>query len=152
MTRILRMLDIFLPNRLAPFAFSLGDKNLAKDYETLAKLTDQLKETQEMIESLAGELFLALHGSPILYSSPNLKHVDDRVEFTARHLEEEFLLKSELGRKIVTLREERENLLDAVWLATTNRQIKDLWSQVSNILGEKPTGLQKQAIKQESLE
>lgn len=55
------------------------------------------------------------------------------------------LAASKRGRRIVALREEKENLLDTVWLATSPKQIKELWDHVSDLLDSKTTRLQQDA-------
>ena len=44
------------------------------------------------------------------------------------------------------MREEKENLLDTVWLATCTKQIKELWEQVNVLLEIKPTALEEKAL------
>ena len=45
--------------------------------------------------------------------------------------EEELLAGHELGRQVLRLRAERENLLDVVWLATSPTQVRELWTSGS---------------------
>ncbi len=58
----------------------------------------------------------------------------------------------ELGRQVVALRTERENLLDTVWLAISPSQIKELWGQVNALLELKPTALEERALQTAPLE
>ena len=44
------------------------------------------------------------------------------------------------------LRQERDNLLDTIWLATSSQQIKDLWKKVVVLLGDEQTHLEKEAL------
>ena len=67
-------------------------------------------------------------------------------------LEEELLAEHEIGRRILALRQEREGLLDSVWLATSSRCIKDLWSKVIELLGDEQTRLQREALAIEPIE
>jgi len=60
--------------------------------------------------------------------------------------EQELLNESPLGKKVLTLRREQEELLDTVWLATSPVQIKNLWNQVSQLLGQRITDLQTSAV------
>lgn len=64
----------------------------------------------------------------------------------------EVLGKSRRGKRILALETEKENLLDTVWLATSSKQIKDLWAQVDRLLGETPSKLQSEALKIEPIE
>jgi hypothetical protein len=60
--------------------------------------------------------------------------------------EEELLAGHELGRQVLRLRAERENLLDAIWLATSPAQVRAFWQKVSELLGEEPTRLEREAL------
>ena len=50
------------------------------------------------------------------------------------------------------LEREKEELLDTVWLSTSTKQIKQLWSDVAEMLKVEQTELQKQAIAMEPVE
>lgn len=60
--------------------------------------------------------------------------------------EDELLAESETGRRILELRQERENLLDTVWLATSSTQIRTLWTQLGELLDDEQTRLQRDAL------
>ena len=79
-----------------------------------------------------------------------LKHmVDQAMEKAQRIAERDIMSRDELGRTILTLRDEQEELLDTIWLATSPTQIRELWKSVATLLGEKPTALQEVALKTE---
>jgi hypothetical protein len=60
--------------------------------------------------------------------------------------EEEVLAADKLGREVLKLRIDRERLLDVVWLATSSVQVRALWSKVSELLGEVPRRLEREAM------
>ena len=60
--------------------------------------------------------------------------------------EEQLLGEQDRGRRILGLRAEKDRLLDTVWLATSPAQIRTLWSKVSELLGEQPTALEREAL------
>jgi len=74
------------------------------------------------------------------------QEVDSAVNRRKAAHEDELLAASELGQRILKLRQEKENLLDTVWLATSPKQIKELWSKVAELLGERQTQLEKEAM------
>ncbi len=80
------------------------------------------------------------------------KTVDDAASARAKALEEGILEESELGRQVLALRRERENLLDTVWLATSPKQIKELWEEVNALLETSPTALEEKALKMEPVQ
>ena len=60
--------------------------------------------------------------------------------------EDELLGECDTGREILRLRQEQENLLDTVWLATSPVQLKTLWTKVGELLGTEPTQLERDAL------
>jgi hypothetical protein len=75
-------------------------------------------------------------------------HPEIRAAITKRSAlhEEELLAGNELGRQVLRLRAERENLLDAIWLATSPSQVRAFWQKVAELLGEEPTRLEREAL------
>jgi len=72
--------------------------------------------------------------------------VESAVQARARALEADILAESDLGKQVLALRAEKDNLLDTVWLATSCSQIKELWEQVNALLEMKPTALEEKAL------
>ncbi len=73
--------------------------------------------------------------------------VDKAIRIRQELHEKELLAEDELGRQILTFRNEKEELLDTVWLATSGKQIKELWHYMSELLGQAPTRLQADALR-----
>jgi hypothetical protein len=78
-----------------------------------------------------------------VHDHPEIRAAIDR--WKALH-EEELLAGHELGRQVLQLRAERENLLDAIWLATSAAQVRLFWQKVGELLGEEPTRLEREAL------
>ena len=72
--------------------------------------------------------------------------VNRALDSRAKALESDLLAETELGRQILALRGEKDNLLDTVWLATSTTQIKELWAQVNALLEVSPTALEQKAL------
>lgn len=51
-----------------------------------------------------------------------------------------------IGRQIIDLEREKEELHDTVWLATSSLQVKELWKRFSSVLEDQPTRMQLEAI------
>jgi hypothetical protein len=60
--------------------------------------------------------------------------------------EEELLAEHELGRRVLELRGQKDNLLDVVWLATSPTQVRELWTRIGKLLGDEPTALEREAL------
>jgi hypothetical protein len=74
------------------------------------------------------------------------REVEGAVQARARAMEADILSESDLGKQVLSLRDEKDNLLDTVWLATSCSQIKELWEQVNALLELKPTALEEKAL------
>ena len=61
--------------------------------------------------------------------------------------EDELLAECDVGRRVLTLRREKESLLDCVWLASSPIQVRELWAKVSELLGDEQTHLHRDALK-----
>jgi hypothetical protein len=59
---------------------------------------------------------------------------------------DELLADDPIGREVTRLEAEKDHLLDTVWLAVSPTQIKQLWSRISNLLGDEPTTLEREAL------
>ena len=70
------------------------------------------------------------------------KAIRPRVEAHEEHL----LKDSDVSRRILELRREKDNLLDTVWLATSSVQIKELRGKVAELLGDAATRLEREAL------
>ena len=73
--------------------------------------------------------------------------VESAVKARAAAMETDILSESDLGKQVVSLRVEKDNLLDTVWLATSGSQVRELWEQMNALLGVTPTVLEGKALK-----
>ncbi len=118
-----------------------------------ARQIDQQQEALEERERLVQRTMLArVRGIPVeAVSTGYAGHVDrsliDKAIDRRQVVHEERLLaEHELGRHIVALRQERERLVDTVWLATSSAAIRELWAKVGRLLGDEPTQLERDAL------
>jgi hypothetical protein len=127
---------------------SLGLSEMQKELDGIERQENELEKRKQQIEKA---MLAHLRGVPI-------EDIDDYQAYRyeqelsgavnrrqAVH-EDELLAESEIGQQILKLREEKENLLDTVWLATSSKQSKDLWSKVASLLGDSQTQLQRDAL------
>lgn len=138
--------DLFRDVKKAAREKVLNDRDVVSDYRDLVSLDEKINQLEAELTKIADDLYEQLSGEKMRWGKPSLDSVDGALDKQSKHFEEDLLKEHNLGAEILKLREEKESLLDTVWLATSNRQIKDLWTQVSELLGEQPTDLQKQAI------
>ena len=128
---------------------SLGIDAQQRELEAIQKQKEALEKRERR---LGAEQLAVLNGTSVerelesgTYYPRN--SVDQAVDTRATALEADILAESDLGRRVVSLREEKENLLDTVWLATSSAQIKELWEQVNTLLEIKPSALEETALK-----
>jgi hypothetical protein len=60
--------------------------------------------------------------------------------------EQEFLAEDDNGREVLKLRQEKEDLLETIWLATSPGEVRSLWAKVIEFLGDEQTTLQRGAL------
>ncbi len=127
---------------------SLGLAEMQRELDA----AEQQKSALEKRERQVGRAMLAhVRGVPAgdiedYHSYRHDQEVQNAVKRRQAVHEDELLAKSDLGNQILQLRIEKENLLDTVWLATSPKQIKELWSKVAELLNDEQTKLQRDAI------
>ena len=125
---------------------AISNAKLTKQFGRIEEIEATTKTLDREKESLLKEAFCALFGkdtSPY-YSMRN--DIDVRIKELQRHVEEELLLKHPLGREVTSLQNEKENLLDTVWLATSSREVTTLWEKALKLLGEQTTDFQREVL------
>ena len=124
---------------------SLG---IAESQSRLAEIksTKEALDSEErtLIRTMAEKVVKAEHHPDATYWQQT--SVDNAIRDRQSVHEKELLAADPLGRKILELQLEQEDLLDTVWLATSPVQIKQLWSRVAEILHQQPTTLQQHAL------
>ncbi|MBM3970435.1 MAG: hypothetical protein FJ302_11310 [Planctomycetes bacterium] len=127
---------------------SLGVSELMAEQEQL----EQQKKALETRDGVVCRLLLArLRGVPAetidMYSMCRSEtEIGNAIKSRQAVHEDELMREHELGRQIVQLRLERENLLDTVFLATSPIQVRVLWEKVSDLLGDELSQLQRAAL------
>ena len=116
--------------------------NIEREEDALDKRKSLLNRTMlARVRSVPLET-IDQHYSPSHYNN----EVENAIKSRQTIHEDKRLAESEVGRRILQLRQERENLLDTVWLAASSKQIKDLWAKVAELLGDEQTQLQRDAL------
>lgn len=127
---------------------SLGLVGMQDELDRIARQRAELdgrdaRIRKEMLAKVRGVPVDAIDGYTRVYDHPEIRTAI--AKRTAVH-EAELLTGDELGREVLRLRAERENLLDVIWLATSPIQVRQLWSKVAALLGEEPTRLEHEAL------
>jgi len=123
---------------------SLGIHNHQARLDAISEERQKLCDEEQLIRK---QMVAAIDGTPV--EQVNYYHrsaVDSSVLKRQRVHEKEILAADPLGQKILAYRQEQEELLDTVWLATSGKQIKELWSRVGDVLGQTPSPFQKHAL------
>jgi hypothetical protein len=122
-------------------------------FDAEARQIEQQQAALEERDRLVRRTMLArVRGIPVeAVSTGYAGHVDrssiaKAIERRQTVHEERLLAEHELGRRIASLRQERERLIDTVWLATSSAAIRELWAKVGHLLGDEPTQLERDAL------
>ncbi len=127
---------------------SLGIAELMAEQE---RVEQQQKSLESREDQLSRQLLSLLRGVPpdtidSYAVSRSETEVNNAIKARQAIHDEELLREHELGRQIVQLRLERENLLDTVFLATSPVQVRTLWEKVSELLSDELSQLQRAAM------
>lgn len=132
-------------------ARALESLGLAAFQEVLDQIAAQRAELDRRDAQVRKEMLARVRGVSAddidCYSRVH-DHPEIRAAITKRAAlhEEELLAGHDLGRQVLRLREEREHLLDSIWLATSPSQVRSFWQKVAELLGEEPTRLEREAL------
>ena len=117
----------------------------------LQQIEKQKAELDRRERRLKAEQRAIIRGTPVEQEMEDGYYHENVVECSvtarAQALEADILSESELGKQILALRAEKDNLLDTVWLATSTSQVKELWEQVNSLLQITPSNLEDKALK-----
>jgi hypothetical protein len=127
---------------------SLGLAGFQEELDRIAGQRAELdrRDTQvrrEMLARVRGVSADDLDGYSRVHDHPEIRAAIEKRRVVH---EEELLAGHELGRRVLRLREEREHLLDSIWLATSPAQIRSFWQKVGELLGDEPTDLERAAL------
>ena len=116
---------------------------------------DDIRKQKESLEKrdkqLRKQMLAHVRGVPVddiddFHSYSRDTEVSDAISRRQAIHEDQLLAETDRGSQILRLREEKENLLDTVWLATSSSQVKELWGKVTELLGAQPTQLESEAL------
>lgn len=133
---------------------SLGLAELQAEQDRLKEEETKIDKRQEAIQK---EMLAKVRGVPVedvndryIYNADT--EVTNAVQRRQKVHEDELFAQDPIGQKILELRTEKEELLDTVWLASSPKQIKELWTKVAELLGDQQTRLQHDALAFEAVE
>lgn len=125
---------------------AVAELGIEKEHSRYEKAGLQIRTLTKQREDLEAEMFT------ILFEDDSESHyyyksrVNREIETRQKSHEEKLLSETEFGQEIANLQNEKENLLDTVWLATSPRQVTQLWEKLSHLIGEGSTEFQKEIL------
>ena len=128
---------------------SLSLAELQADVDAIEKEEETLGERKSLLHRtmLARVRRVPLETIDQHYTpSPYNNEVENAIKARQAIHEDGLLAEYSVGRRILTLRKERESLLDCVWLASSPIQVRELWARLSELLGDEQTQLQRDAL------
>lgn len=128
---------------------SLGLTAMQTRLDEIQALKDQLeRETAELHRSQLAAVRSVRVQDILGYESGYSQHHEVTVAIERRQAvhAQQLLVQDEHGRIVLQLKEEKDNLLDTIWLATSTVQLKQLWAKVNSLLGVTATQLEQDAL------
>ncbi len=130
---------------------SLGVGKLQKQMDRIDQQRDKLQVRKDNVEASIAEKVLGLSVRKARHGF-STRDVSAAIEKQQAIHRDGVLAETPRGCEILELEVEQEHLLDTVWLATSSKQIKELWTKVDDKLGGQQTKLQREALAIEPIE
>ena len=111
--------------------------DLDSDFAHYESLEADLKQLATEKENLLEEMALKVFGKELPYNI-SLRDIRSEISTLEDQEAEEILLEHPLGQQLASLEAEREEMLDAILLATSVPQIIDLWERVTGLITDQP--------------
>lgn len=128
---------------------SLGLLELQQELDELELHQQQINQQRQQVQrSMLARVRQVRPEDLPSYLTPSRCHQDALQAVNARQRvhEQKLLNEYENGRQILQLRREQEELLDTIWLASSPAEVRTLFQKVSELLEEKLTPLQQDAM------
>mgnify|MGYP006323460821 FL=1 len=109
-----------------------------------AQILELNEEKKKLEERIVVEIGAENHKN-LYYARAMDSLIDSKIESASRPYEKKLLSEHPLLSKIVTLRQEKDSLLQSVWIATSSLQVKQLFEMVNKLLQSTPTELETMA-------
>ena len=113
-----------------------------RELEQIKKQTEQMRKREQRLEAEQRAIIKGTTVEEELDESGYYSNhvVENAVSDRAKALEADILGQSDLGKQVLALRAEKDNLLDTVWLATSSSQIKDYDAYCTSFVGSGVSG------------
>jgi len=125
---------------------SLGLADIQRELNGVRKEKENFDNCEDDLERQLLASVRGVHVSQVGGTYMCDAEVNSAIKTRVEAHEEQLLKDSDVGRRIVELRREKDNLLDTVWLASSSAQIKELWGKVAELLGDTATKLERDAL------
>ena len=128
---------------------SLGLAQWQSELDEVARQKEQLEKRSKLLQRT---MLAHVRGVPLddfaddFFGYRTDEEVKTAVNKRQKVHEDQLLAECDVGREILRLRQEQDDLLDTVWLATSPSQLKTLWAKVTALLGAEPTRLEREAL------
>lgn len=125
---------------------AINELGIATEFEELKHLNQEIDRMTEDLKTRICVTIEKLSGEKPLHYNVHVGRIDTLLQpYTARKLDE-LLQADKLGREVAKLESEKENLMDTIWLATSSRQMSDMWTKVLKLLDEEGTDFQREIL------
>ncbi len=124
----------------------LGISEWTKQVENIEATVTKLEAEKEAIENAMYQQVLGEKLSPSRYRGHYSCRFIEVAQARINQIRQELLIEHPEGQQLVALEREKEAVLDTILLASSSRELRSLWSRVSDALGESPTALQAQIL------
>lgn len=116
------------------------------DIESIRAMEQKIEKLETDAKKLLLQVIEKISGKQLNPYYAQMDRVDSELKPHIERCMHELLATDPRGQEVIKLESEREQLLDTIWLATSSRQVRDMWAQVLKLLGEDCSEFQKEVI------
>jgi len=118
------------------YPLALGKLGVVADVKQLIALEAQIEELTKRANKIEKRVFAFLNPGDEGYRHNTRGQITESIEETQKRLVDALIAKTAWGKEIERLQAERVGVKTALLLATSNKQVKDLWVRVTSIIGD----------------
>lgn len=117
---------------------ALESLGIAELQQELARVDDESAELDKRRRGVQIEIVALIRGVKVTEVSSfrysDYQEVETAINRRKSKIEKELFENTEIGQRLLSLDEKKDELLDSVWMATSPKQIKELWATVSEVV------------------
>jgi len=125
---------------------ALASLGITAQLERMEQLDAEIDRMGEELKDIACALITTVSGKETERYYASRSKIDALLKPHIAKATQELLRTHKLGKQVADLEAEKENLMDTIWLATSPRQMSEMWIKALKLIGEETTAFQRDIL------